>query len=82
MIWFWTRDDRERSVETWFDNRTSEFVLVIRDEHGGETTERFAELQPFSARLVALQQSLEAERWRQKAQPVIDPKGFRNRRLP
>lgn len=81
MIWFWTRDDRECAVETRYDNQTREFVMVIKDEGGGETTERYSELQAFSARLIALRHSLEAERWKQKGLTRIDPNGFPNRHL-
>jgi hypothetical protein len=81
MVWFWSRAGQELQLETAFDNETSEFVVTRVWSDGRRETERFMNLEEFRARLVAIEQQLEAERWKNSGPPLLVPEGFPNKRF-
>ena len=76
-----TRDDQSLQLETRYDNAASELVVILHWQDGRRDIERFTDLATFGARLVGLEQQLEAERWKHAGPPVILPDGWPNRRL-
>ena len=81
MVWFWSRGGQELHLETAFDNGTSEFVVTMVWSDGRRETERFANLEQFRARLVAIEERLQSERWKNSGPPLFVPEGFPNKRL-
>jgi len=81
MVWFWSRSGQELHLETTFDNETSEFVLTMVWSDGRRETERFTNLEEFRVRLVATEERLQAERWKNSGPPLFVPEGFPNKRL-
>jgi|1185.fasta_scaffold1303289_1 hypothetical protein len=77
MIWFWRRQQAEMRLETRYDNTTNEFVVVVATD-GGTVTERFADMKSFRTRLVALEQQLHADEWKNSGPPLFVPEGFPN----
>ncbi len=63
MIWFYKRDRVSMSLETRFDNETSEYVAVVFHPDGRRQTERFGQREVFSAWLKAFEERLSNERW-------------------
>jgi hypothetical protein len=81
MVWFWVRDDGEQlQVETRYDDDVCEFVVTIRSANGPTQSERYPTLETFRARLIALERTLEADRWKNSEPPPIVPDGFPKRR--
>jgi hypothetical protein len=79
MLWFWTRGTAEMWLETRYDNETGEFVVVLSTD-GGKITERFKDIEAFRARLVALEQRLQSDNWKNSGPSVFIPDGFPNDR--
>jgi hypothetical protein len=79
MVWFWTRGTAEMRLETRYDNDTGEFVVVLATD-GGKATERFKDIEALRARLVALEQYLQDDNWKNSGPPVFIPDGFPNDR--
>jgi hypothetical protein len=80
MVWFWVRDGEQLQVETRYDDDAREFVVTIRSANGPTQSERYRTLEAFRARLIALERSLETERWENSEPPLIVPDGFPKRR--
>jgi len=81
MVWFWSRAGQELHLETAFDNDTSEFVVTMVGTDGRREIERFTNLEEFRARLVAIEQRLQTDRWKNSGPPLFVPEGFPNKRL-
>jgi hypothetical protein len=81
MVWFWTRDDEELQLETRYDNETAEFVVTVMPPEGTSVPERFKDIEAFRARLVLLEDQLEAKNWRNTGRPLLSPEGFPRQRL-
>ena len=81
MLWFFKRDEDSLRLEARYDNDKSEFVAIIHRPDGSQQIERFTDIVVFQARLIALEQQLEKERWERKGSPVILSDGWPNRRL-
>jgi hypothetical protein len=81
MVWFWMRGSEQLQLETRYDNDTEEFVVTVISSDGNSRTERFTDLKAFRARLVLLEEQLEAKAWRNSGPPLLVPEGFPNRRL-
>ena len=79
MVWFFERGEQVLELETRYDNETSEYVLELRGLAAAAQTERFADAVAFRTRLVALERSLEGQRWRQDGPPIILPDGWPDR---
>jgi hypothetical protein len=67
MIWLFERGDRVARLITRFDPPTGEYVLEMEWSDGLATTERFADLAQFQARIMTLEHQLLSEEWRQAA---------------
>ena len=80
MLWFFDRDNEKVEVETRFDNNTLDYVLVIRWPDGREETERYADSESFSARVIALSEELKSMNWRNTGSPIVLPEGWLDKR--
>jgi hypothetical protein len=80
MLWFFDRDYEKVEVETRFDNNTLDYVLVIRWPDGREETERYADSESFSARVIALSDELKSMNWRNTGSPIVLPEGWLDKR--
>src|SRR5579871_6287432 len=76
MIWFYTRDQQSLTLETRYDNVTSEYVALVVNANGQAETRRFNALNEFRAWLVKFEQSLNAERWRSNGPPHFLAEGW------
>jgi len=81
MVWFWSRSGQELHLETAFDNATSEFVVTMVWSDGRREIQRFANLEEFRTRLVAIERGLQADRWKNSGPPLFVAEGFPNKRL-
>jgi hypothetical protein len=77
MIWIFGRGSEVLHLETRFDNRRGEYVLLIVWADRPSETERYQERRTFEARLRALEQQLAAEQWTQLGSPTILSDGWR-----
>jgi hypothetical protein len=72
MIWLFERADEAFSVETEYDAVSGEYLVTLRQPDGATIVERFPNTETLEARLVALEQNLEADRWRRGAVRLKD----------
>jgi hypothetical protein len=77
MIWLYEKDNQSLRIETRYDNRTLQYVLILQKPDGSET-ERFEKLEDFRQRLLALERSLQSAEWHRSGPPVLDPDGWPN----
>lgn len=77
MIWLYEKDDQSLRLETRYDNRTLQYVLITHTS-GGSETERFEKLEDFRQRLLALEKSLQSGEWHRSGPPVLAPDGWPN----
>lgn len=63
MVWFYRRDRVSLSLETRYDNETSEYVAVVVHPDGRREIERFDWREVFGAWLQAFEARLQNERW-------------------
>jgi hypothetical protein len=75
MLWLYSHDDLVVQIETRYDDRTDEYVLII-DWPDRSEEERFATAALFRKRLLKLDIQLAAEPWRQHGSVVIVPDGW------
>ena len=71
MLWFYRRDEDLITVETRFDEATSEYVLIMQTADHDQTIERFKDLRAFQDRLVRAEEQLAQDRWKQAGAPVF-----------
>jgi hypothetical protein len=71
MLWFYRRDAELITLETRFDDATSEYVLITQSDDHKRSEERFKDLVAFKDRLLAAEQELARERFRQAGPPVL-----------
>jgi hypothetical protein len=71
MIWLFERPHERPSetlsVETGYDNASGEYLVTRRRPDGECIVERFSNTESLESRLVALEQDLEADRWRRRS---------------
>jgi len=80
MLWFFERHDESLTIDTRYDNDTSEFVAIVRYSDGREQTKRFSEADEYGLWLDMLERSLEQEHWtRHTGGPVVLPDGWPNK---
>jgi hypothetical protein len=77
MIWFFRRGDETVKLETSLDNKTQEYVLVIRWAERPAETERFQTLEAFDTRVRQLDQQLMTEHYAQVGGPAILADGWK-----
>jgi hypothetical protein len=76
MLSFYERDKTALRLETRYDNKTAEYVAVLRHPDGRQESQRFSKLETFRRWLVALEQTLAAERWTRNGPPDVLPDGW------
>jgi hypothetical protein len=63
MVWFYKRDSASLSLETRYDNETSEYVAIVVHPDGRRQTERFDRRETFAAWLKEFEERLANDRW-------------------
>ena len=76
MLWFYSHDRQTIRIETRYDNRTAEYVLVVYWSADHRQEERFATELFFRQRLLELQTQVNAEGWRKEGPPIVLPDGW------
>lgn len=71
MIWIFERDNQAVRVETHFDKDKGEYVATVAWADGRTDTEHYASHDAFQERLLDLEQTLTAERWKQVGGPTL-----------
>lgn len=83
MLWFFERATQKVSLETRYDNDRGEYVAIVIDADGHETTERFPDPDTFRRWLIAWETAIKDDRWRPTSgSPVVLPDGWPDRRPP
>jgi len=82
MLWFYERDKESLTVETRYDNDTSEFVVIVLFPDGHTQAERFTDGDAYGAWLERFERDLEEQRWMRHGDgPVVLPYGWPTKRL-
>ena len=76
MIWFYKRDRVSLSLETRYDNETSEYVAIVVHPDGRRETERFVTRDSFGVWLKAFEERLTNDRWSIDGPVHILPDGW------
>jgi hypothetical protein len=76
MVWFYKRDRVSLSLETRYDNDTSEYVAVVVHPDGHREIERFDRRELFRAWLETFEKRLADERWEADGPAHILPDGW------
>jgi len=76
VLWFYSQDSQTIRIETRYDNRTAEYVLVVHWSVDYRQEERFATPILFRRRLAEFGTQINADGWRQDGSPVILPDGW------
>jgi hypothetical protein len=76
MVWFYKRGQVSLSLETRYDNDTSEYLAVVTYPDGRQQTERFDRRELFRAWLKAYEDRLASEQWAADGPPHILPDGW------
>ena len=76
MVWFYSQDSTKLTIETRFDNRAAEYVLVVHWSADHRQEERFATEILFRERLRELEAQVNAEGWRKDGPPLILSDGW------
>lgn len=71
MLWFYSQDSTTLTIETRYDNRTAEYVLVVHWSADHRQEERFATKVLFRERLLELQAQVNRGGWRKDGPPII-----------
>jgi hypothetical protein len=79
MIWMYQKDAQAVGLETRYDNRTLQYVLIIHRPDGDEI-ERYERLEEFRERLLTLERTLAEEAWQRSGPPILSPAGWADRR--
>ena len=80
MLWFFERDAERVTVETRYDNQTSEIIITLQWPGGRVHTERFVDAEACATWLRATEQQLQEEHWTRNGPPIVLPYGWRDRR--
>jgi len=65
VLWVFQRGDESLRLETRFDNKSAQFILIVHKLNANPEIERFPDAEAFRERLVALETALEADHWKQ-----------------
>ncbi len=78
MIWIYEKDAQAVGLETRYDNRTLQYVLIThwpdRDD-----IERYEKLEDFRERLLTLERTLADDAWQRAGPPILSPAGWADR---
>lgn len=67
MVWFWERGSESIRLETCVDDKTREYLVILRWPNGKRQTERFPDLASFRVRLATLEEQLEGDHWKHQS---------------
>ena len=73
MIWLFERGNDVVRLETKLDKESGEYTLAITWADGTTTNERYAGYGEFHARVLRLEEQLDAEHWSLTGPPTIMP---------
>jgi hypothetical protein len=73
MIWLFERGEHVVKLETRYDKKRKEYSLAITRPDAAPQIERYAIFAEFHARILALEQQLETNQWRQTGRPEVIP---------
>jgi hypothetical protein len=76
VLWFYSQERLTIRIETRYDNRTAEYVLVVHWSADHRQEERFASAIIFQKRLLELETQVNAGGWRKDGRPIILPDGW------
>jgi hypothetical protein len=76
VLWFYSQDTLTLTIETRYDNRTGEYVLVVHWSADHRQEERFATETLFRRRLSELETQVNSGGWRKDGPPEILPDGW------
>jgi hypothetical protein len=76
MVWFYKRDRVSLSLETRYDNETSEYVAVVSHPDGRRETQRFDRRELFRVWLQGFEEQLANDRWAPDGPAHILPDGW------
>ena len=76
MLWFYSQDSLSLTIETRYDNRTAEYVLVVHWSVNHQQEERFATETLFRKRLFEIEMQVNSGGWRKDGPPKILPDGW------
>jgi len=62
MLWLFERNEQSLRLETHYDDKTSEYVVIVRSQDG-EDNKRFGTAHEFRSWLAMFEQRVEAQRW-------------------
>ena len=77
MIWTFKRGQESLRLDTRYNNKTTEYVLIIHHPDGSHQTEWFNDRATFQARLDLLDRRLRRENWQYVGAPVLLRHGWR-----
>lgn len=67
MMWFWERGSESIRLETRVDDKTREYLVILRLPNGERQIERFADLASFRVRLATLEEELKDDHWKHQS---------------
>jgi len=73
MIWLFERAEQIVKLETRYDKKRKEYSVAIMRPDAVPEIERYAIFTEFHARILALEQQLESDHWRQTGRPTVIP---------
>jgi hypothetical protein len=76
MVWFYKRGQTSLSLETRYDNETSEYVAIAVLPDGNRQEERFGRRELFAAWLKEFEERLANDRWSADGPVHILPDGW------
>jgi hypothetical protein len=80
MLWSFTRRNQALQIETRYDNKTAEYVGIIRHPDGREDVQRFSDAGAYGDWLGAFEAHLQQDQWRRGAVEILRD-GWPDRRL-
>jgi hypothetical protein len=80
MLWFYSQDNLTLRIETRYDNRTAEYVLVVHWSADHCQEERFATAVLFRKRVLELERQIGTDGWRKDGPPMILSTGWPDKR--
>jgi hypothetical protein len=80
MLWFFERDTERVTIETRYDNETSELVVVLQWPDGRVHAERFLEEGVCQGWLRQIGETLRDQGWTPDGPPVILPYGWKEKK--
>ena len=80
MLWFYSQDSLTLRIETRYDNRSAEYVLVVSWSADRRQEERFATAVLLRKRLLEVEAQIGIDGWRKDGPPIVLPTGWPDKR--